>query len=139
MSTAPRQPPFEAVSRPPHHLRNRRLERECRTLEAMLRVYCHDVHHSPDPLCPVCRQLLDYATGRLARCVFGGDKPTCAKCPVHCYAAEPRQLVRQVMRHAGPKLFWRHPVLTLLHLADAWRKVRPVPAKSPVARDAARP
>jgi predicted amidophosphoribosyltransferase len=118
------------MSNPPRQLEDRRLERERRTIEAMLRVYCRDLHHSPDDLCANCRSLLDYATHRLDRCPFGGDKPTCAKGPIHCYGAEPREQVRQVMRYAGPKLLWRHPILTLLHFADAWRKVPPIPGRA---------
>jgi len=111
-------------------LPDRRLERERRTIEAMLRVYCRDHHSSTEGLCPDCRGLLDYATHRLERCPFGGSKPTCAKCPIHCYGADPRERVRQVMRYAGPKLLWRHPILTLLHFTDAWRGVPPIPGKS---------
>jgi hypothetical protein len=117
------------MSGQPQQLEHRRLERERRTIEAMLRVYCRDLHRSESHLCPACQELLDYATYRLDRCPFGGAKPTCAKCPIHCYAAEPREQVRQVMRYAGPKILWRHPVLTLLHFRDAWRKVPPIPGK----------
>ena len=36
-------------------------------------------------LCPACHELLTYARDRLNHCKFGNDKPTCKKCPVHCY------------------------------------------------------
>ena len=59
-----------------------------------------------------------YAERRLAKCPYGQDKPTCAKCPVHCYKAEPREQARQIMRYAGPRMTWRHPVRSLVHLFD---------------------
>ncbi len=47
---------------------------------------------------PSCAALLEYATRRLERCVFGDAKPTCANCLVHCYTAEMREKVRVMMR-----------------------------------------
>jgi len=29
-----------------------------------------------------------------------------------------RERIRAVMRYAGPRMLWRHPLLALLHLAD---------------------
>ena len=43
--------------------------------------------------------------------MFGDDKPTCANCKVHCYSEAMRERVRDVMRYAGPRMLWRHPVL----------------------------
>src|ERR1041384_1452179 len=63
---------------------SRRLAREWRTMEMMIGIYCRD-HHQYGDLCNECQSLLDYASLRLDRCQFGAEKPTCAKCPVHCY------------------------------------------------------
>jgi len=46
-------------------------------------------------------------------------KPTCARCPVHCYRPAMRTEVQQVMRYAGPRMLWRHPWLALRHECDA--------------------
>jgi len=62
--------------------------------------------------------LLAYAQLRLQRCRFGADKPTCAKCPVHCYQPARREEVITVMRYAGPRMLWTHPLLTLHHFFD---------------------
>jgi hypothetical protein len=102
---------------------DRRLERERRTLSAMLGIYCRDRHGSGAGLCAECQGLLCYATVRLQRCRFGPDKPTCARCPVHCYLPDRREQVRAVMRYAGPKMMWRHPWLSVWHLLDKFRKV----------------
>jgi hypothetical protein len=96
-----------------------RLAREWRTIELMVHIYCRD-HHETE-LCPECQGLLDYASVRLDRCRFGAEKPTCAKCPVHCYQKERREQVRVVMRYAGPRLLWEHPILSLRHWVDGMR------------------
>lgn len=100
-----------------------RLRREWETLRAMILCYCHDLHRTPAKgLCPDCQELLSYASVRLERCRFDETKPTCAKCPVHCYAADRRDQVKTVMRYAGPRMLWRHPVLSLFHWLDTFRQ-----------------
>jgi len=100
-----------------------RLERERRTVEAMIRLYCADHHGLDDGApCAACRELADYARARLERCPFGGQKPTCARCPVHCYRPEMRERIRAVMRYAGPRMLLRHPAMALLHLVDGLRR-----------------
>jgi len=92
--------------------------REFTMIAAMLRMYCRS-HHAPEyVLCPACMELHDYAQRRLKRCVFGEVKPTCANCTVHCYKASMRERIRQVMRWAGPRMLWRHPVLAIRHIID---------------------
>ena len=68
------------------------------------------------PLCPECAALLDYAHRRLDSCRFGNDKPSCRKCPVHCYRADMRERIRTVMRWAGPRMIFRHPMAATRHL-----------------------
>jgi hypothetical protein len=99
----------------------KRLEREWRTIAAMIGLYCRDHHAGGSALCPECQGLRDYAEARLERCRFGAEKPVCAKCPVHCYQPARREQVRAVMRYAGPRMVWRHPVLSLRHWVDGWR------------------
>jgi hypothetical protein len=95
-----------------------RLERETRTLRVMIELFCHDNHHPAGTLCADCHQLLLYATQRIDRCPYQDDKPTCARCPIHCYVPARREQVRRVMRYAGPRMMLSHPVLTLLHYLD---------------------
>ena len=108
-----------------HQLSSRRLQREAHTVAAMIRRYCRDRHHTTDGLCPECAELLAYARHRLARCPFQERKTTCGKCPVHCYAPAMRERIREVMRYAGPRMLFSHPLLALMHLLDGLRKPGP--------------
>ena len=98
-----------------------RIQRERRTVEAMIRLYCRD-HHDSQGLCSDCANLLAYARKRLERCPFQDAKPTCAKCHVHCYKPDMREKVTAVMRYAGPRMIRRHPLMALLHVWDSFRK-----------------
>ena len=86
-----------------------------------MEIYCRDHHKHDSALCEECQGLLDYAGLRLDRCRFGTEKPTCAKCPVHCYQKNRREQVRVVMRYAGPRMLWEHPLLSLRHWLDGLR------------------
>jgi hypothetical protein len=99
-----------------------RMARERKTIKAMIHLYCRDQHDTRGELCAECNALLDYAFLRLEKCPYQEGKTTCANCPVHCYKPEMRQQVRTVMRYAGPRMLWRHPILTLYHFLDGRRK-----------------
>jgi hypothetical protein len=88
---------------------------EKKTLTAMISIYCESVHGGKE-LCDECRELQGYALQRVDRCVFGLEKPACKNCPVHCYSPKKREEIRTVMRIAGPAMFYKHPVLAILHL-----------------------
>jgi hypothetical protein len=97
-------------------------KREYVTVSKMISLYCRK-HHQPSngTLCPDCLDLEAYAHRRIERCPFGQGKPTCAKCPVHCYKPDRREQIRSVMRFAGPRMLIHHPVLAILHLLDGFR------------------
>jgi hypothetical protein len=108
-----------------------RLRREARTIEAMMAIYCEQVHHSQKgELCESCTELQTYASSRLMRCPYQGDKPTCANCPIHCYQPDKREQVRVMMRYAGPRMLLRHPWLAVLHLLDGRKKAPPLGRKT---------
>jgi len=109
--------------------RFRRRRREQKTLEAMMRMYCRH-HHRSQPLCAECSALARYSERRLARCVFGDEKPTCANCLVHCYKSDMRDKMRVMMRWAGPRMLWRHPVLALRHMIDGRRPSPRLPERA---------
>jgi hypothetical protein len=101
-----------------------RIRREKRTMRAMIALYCRGHHKAGGAPCVECQSLYDYAVCRLDRCPFGSEKPTCGRCPIHCYKPAMRERVKEVMRYAGPRMLLRHPVLALLHQFDALRRPR---------------
>ncbi len=96
-------------------VRMMRLERERLTVAAMMRLFCRD-KHGGEELCEACSALLAYACERLENCPFGGEKPKCSHCEVHCYKPEMRERITEVMRYAGPRMPLRHPVMALQHI-----------------------
>ena len=105
----------------------KRLEREKKTLTCMIRIYCRAKHGTERP-CGPCSGMLEYSLRRLESCRFGARKPTCLKCPVHCYQRERRDAIKVVMRYAGPRMLWEHPWLSMWHVLDGWfRKPEPLP------------
>lgn len=101
----------------------KRIAREKVTIEKMLRIYCQDKHGDPKGLCSSCQELYEYALQRLDWCKFQADKPTCGKCPIHCYRKDMRQQVQEVMRYSGPRIIFKHPIEAIYHILDSLRKV----------------
>lgn len=99
-----------------------RLKREYITVKAMIKIYCKDHHNTDGNLCNHCTELLGYSKKRLRACPFQESKPTCGKCPVHCYKPKSRDKIKDVMRYSGPKMIFRHPYLAVLHIFDSFRK-----------------
>jgi len=110
---------------------SKRMNREWEMMEVMVRIDCRD-HHAPmNGTCVECQQFLDYANMRLERCRFGAKKPTCANCPVHCYQPARRDQVKLVMRYAGPRMMWEHPIMSLGHWLDGFRRAPEIEIKKP--------
>ncbi|OVE73977.1 hypothetical protein BVX94_02080 [bacterium B17] len=92
-----------------------KIETEKRTVSAMIDIFCRDKHASKKDLCVDCLDLTEYAMMRLDKCPFGEQKPKCSDCEVHCYKPERRDLIKQVMRHSGPRMALKHPVMAIKH------------------------
>ncbi len=84
--------------------------------EKMLEIYCKSFHKNP--LCDECTELLEYAYKRIDKCPLMPDKPTCKNCHIHCYDKKHRERIKEVMRFSGPKMFTRHPILSLIYLKN---------------------
>ena len=95
--------------------RNSRIAEEKKVVEQMIRLYCRKKEGNGE-MCPKCRELLEYAHARLDRCRYGEGKPTCKKCPIHCYRPEMKERVRNVMRWSGPRMMFYHPVAAIKHI-----------------------
>lgn len=99
-------------------MRHSRIEQEKKTVEQMIRLYCKRKEKNKQ-LCAECSQLLEYAHGRLTRCPFGEDKPTCRLCIVHCYNPTMKERMKKIMRYAGPRMLAYHPGTAIAHI---WRE-----------------
>ena len=94
---------------------DRRIEEEKAVVEQMIRLYCRKKGGNAE-LCQSCQELLDYAFKRLDRCRYGSEKPTCKKCPIHCYRPDMKERIKEVMRWSGPRMILYHPTAAILHL-----------------------
>ncbi len=92
-----------------------RIYREKQTVEIMVRMYCRHKEGNDD-LCGECKALIEYAHRRLDLCRFGNKKPTCRKCPIHCYRKDMADKIRQVMRYSGPRMIIYHPQQAIRHI-----------------------
>jgi len=97
-------------------------EGEKRVVGKMITIYCRSKHRSAEGLCEECEALRAYALQRLERCPFGEDKPTCATCTIHCYKNDLRLKMKEVMRMAGPRMLFRHPLETVRHFHQEHRR-----------------
>lgn len=89
---------------------------EKKTVGKMIYIYCAAKHGTSHSLCSECDRLNTYAQRRLSSCKFGENKPTCERCPIHCYAPQMREKIREVMRFSGPRMIYRSPILAIHHL-----------------------
>ncbi len=105
-----------------------RIERESKTVSAMIALYCRNNHGAGNNLCFECSLLEDYANIHLHRCPFQAGKTTCVKCTTHCFSTVNRDKIRMIMRYSGPRMLYKHPLATIQHLIDGRRQ-------KPVSRD----
>jgi hypothetical protein len=94
---------------------NNRIKEEKKVVEQMISLYCRQKEGNAS-LCPACNEVLEYAMKRLDHCRYGSNKPTCKKCPIHCYSPEMRMRTKAIMRWSGPRMILYHPVSAVKHL-----------------------
>lgn len=90
-------------------------DKEKVVLSKMIRIYCRSKHHCKDVLCRDCQELEQYAYARLECCKFGEEKPTCKKCPIHCYKKDMKEKIQIVMRFSGPRMIFYSPMSAISH------------------------
>lgn len=113
--------------------------RELRTVSQMIAIYCagnhaHDEHgdrterteqaECGEPLCAACKEIDEYAALRTRKCRRMENKISCELCQNHCYAPEMQERIREVMRYAGPRMIWHHPIAAIRHLATKFKRNR---------------
>lgn len=86
----------------------------------MIRIYCRCKEGNAE-LCDDCRTLMEYARIRLSKCPFGEHKTSCRKCAVHCYRPDMKDRIKMVMRYAGPRMIYHHPIAALRHIISELR------------------
>ncbi len=109
---------------PTQQFSHKRLKNEFKAITAMLQIYCKAHHSHSDNkkiLCQECKELQCYAKKRLNHCPFQENKPTCGNCEIHCYKKSMRYRIQAVMRYAGPRMIYRHPIMAIKHLIDSRR------------------
>ena len=118
-----------------------RVAHDTRLLGDFARIYCEGKHAGrerralatpgaelgvygkrPLELCDECAALLEYAEKRRAFCPQdepGSPKPFCSHCETHCYKPDMRELMRDVMRYAGPRAALHgHAIDSVKHLIE---------------------
>lgn len=95
----------------------KRIEREKSVVDKMVRLYCRHKLGMKTPTAEYI-ELIEYAHRRLDACKFGDAKSACKRCPIHCYKPEMREKIRAVMRWAGPRMLFYHPLAALRHLIN---------------------
>lgn len=105
-------------------------QREKESVSLMISLYCRKKHHTKEGLCPKCKELLDYAMVRSDRCPFMKTKTFCSNCKVHCYNAEMRNRIKEVMAFSGPRMMFHHPVIAVSHVIESKKEKRRLEAKN---------
>lgn len=98
-------------------------QREKKVVSLMISFYCRR-NHGGKELCPDCAALRDYAMLRSDKCPFMETKTFCSNCKVHCYKADMREKIREVMRFSGPRMILYHPILAVRHVMESKREKR---------------
>lgn len=92
------------------------IAKEKKIVKLMIQIYSEGHDKKPLNENQKMQELLDYAYFRLDKCPFKDNKKFCSKCKVHCYKPEMRQQIKIVMRYAGPRMLFKHPILLFKHM-----------------------
>ena len=94
-------------------------EREKQMVGEMIALYCRKRHGTrKGALCDACAALTAYAKQRSDNCPFMENKTFCSICKVHCYKPDMREKIRTVMRFAGPRMIFYHPIAAIRHVIE---------------------
>ncbi|MBQ8209432.1 MAG: nitrous oxide-stimulated promoter family protein [Clostridia bacterium] len=104
-------------------------EKEKQTVELMISLYCKKNHKTKNALCDECNALNEYAKIRSDKCPFMETKTFCSNCKVHCYKADMREKIREVMRFSGPRMIFYHPVTAVRHLIETKKEKKRLEAE----------
>ena len=94
-------------------------QHEKKIVGLMIKLYCKKKHGTKKELCLECQALCDYAMLRSDKCPFMETKTFCSNCKVHCYKADMREKIREVMRFSGPRMILYHPIMAVRHVIES--------------------
>lgn len=102
-----------------------KMTKDSEVLAEFINIYCEDMHRERYKTCVTaaglagrclksvsysycdeCRKLLLHAVSKRILCPYD-PKPSCKKCPSHCYGPGYRDRIREVMRYSGMQLIKR--------------------------------
>lgn len=97
---------------------NKKRNDEIQTIYQMIEIYCKGQKHQrfSNTLCPTCLELFEYAKFRINNCPKIESKTFCSNCSSPCYKPEKKENIRKVMKYAGPRMLFHHPILAIKHL-----------------------
>ncbi|AMP21189.1 hypothetical protein AZF37_08490 [endosymbiont 'TC1' of Trimyema compressum] len=81
----------------------------------MITLYCKKNHES-ERVCPECKELMAYSDVRAECCPNIEEDVFCSKCSTQCYSKDKKQVMGKVMRYAGPRMLFYHPLLLVRHI-----------------------
>lgn len=108
-------------------------QREKQLISLMISIYCRKKHKCKNKLCPCCQELLNYAFVRCDKCPFMETKTFCSNCKVHCYKAEMRKRIKDVMAFSGPRMIFHHPVIAVNHVIESKKEKKRLEAENEIA------
>lgn len=98
-----------------------KIKEELSNMDLMIDLYCKGVHGKKSEDCEECRELKDYASGRIYKCPHLESKTFCSSCKTHCYSPSMRTKIKAVMRYSGPRLIFHRPDLVFKHMWDTFK------------------
>ncbi|MFA7116675.1 MAG: nitrous oxide-stimulated promoter family protein [Bacteroidales bacterium] len=90
-------------------MKETKIHKEQRIVSKMIDIYARKYDF------PEAEELKAYAIEKLEHCTFGENKPSCRKCPIHCYKTDMRTLIKKVMRYSGPRMIFYAPLEIFKH------------------------
>lgn len=113
-------------------------EKEKQIVDLMIHLYCRKKHKTVEKhhgLCEECEKLRDYAAMRVDKCPFMETKTFCSNCRVHCYKPQMREEIRNVMRFAGPRMLFYHPIMAIRHVITSAKEKKRMGRKETYDQD----
>lgn len=98
-----------------------RIDKQKKTIELMVKLYCKKNHGTENDVCAECREILDYAMVRVSNCRYGENKPNCGDCKTCCYKKDMKNKMINIMKYSGPRLLIHNPKVAIEHIIDKFR------------------